>query len=148
MITSGCAWKYPRAEEFVFYEGRTFVVEWYYSDAGRMPGRDCYLGLPDAEQFRLMYMVRLMADEPVGTILPSTLYRIEDKEDGIFAFKAGAERFFNFTTAGRKIIITNGYRKHSRRMTKRDRERLAAAVRFRSDYLGRVGEGTYYEAEA
>ncbi|MDO8756652.1 MAG: hypothetical protein Q7J64_01455 [Elusimicrobiota bacterium] len=54
------------------------------------------------------------------------------------------ERFFNFMTAGAKIIVTNAYR-HSQRMTKADLECLQVAVRRRQDFLRRAQDGTYYE---
>lgn len=55
------------------------------------------------------------------------------------------ERFFNFMTAGAKIIVTNAYHKHAQRMTKADLECLQVAVRRRRDYLKRAQDGTCYE---
>lgn len=56
------------------------------------------------------------------------------------------DRFFNFTTEGSVVIITNAYHKHSQKMTKQDLEELRIAGRYRQDYLRRGKEGTYYEA--
>ena len=46
---------------------------------------------------------------------------------------------------GAKVVITNAYHKHSQQMTRADLECLKTAVRYKRDYLRRVGEGTYYE---
>ena len=93
-------------------------------------------------------MIKYLADNPIGTRLPETIYRIEDRENKIYALKAGAERFFNFMTVHKKIVITNAYHKHSQKMTKQDMEKLEISVRFRADYLRRIKEGSYYEKEA
>jgi len=138
--------QYPPPEEFILHDGLTFRVEWYYTDDGEMPARGCYLELPEGDQMRLLYLVKFMADRPFGSNrLPATMYRLEDAENKIYAFKPHAHRFFNFTTEGRAIILTNAYRKHSKKMTKQDLEKLAISATSRQDYLRRVREGTYYE---
>jgi hypothetical protein len=145
MITYSAALRRPLPEEFLYYAGTTFTVEWYYTMSAEMPAREHYLGMDEVDQMRLDHMVKYVADKPFGTLLPRTLYRIEDREHKIYAFKPRDERFFNFTTAGKKIIITNCYRKHSPKMGKGDLEKLAYAIRCRQDYLRRVREGIYYE---
>jgi hypothetical protein len=139
---------YPHPDDYLFYEGKTFSVEWYYTAAGRLPAYDYFLGMDETDQERLRGAVAYIADRPIGTILPRTIYRLEDAADKIYAFKPRDERFFNFMTAGRRIIITNAYRKHSRKMGRIDREDLAVAIRYRADYIRRRQEGTYYENEA
>lgn len=146
MITYMQMPQYPLPDEFILHLGPTFQVEWYYSVSGEMPGKDCYLGLSEGEQTRLLFLVKYMADRPFGNNrLPETMYRVEDKANKIYAFKPHAYRFFNFTTEGRRIIITNAYRKHSNKMTKADLEILAISAKYRQDYLRRIQEGTYYE---
>jgi len=138
---------YPRPEEYLFYEGTSLRVEWYYTAAGRLPAYEYFLALDEADRERLKRIVRYIADAPFGMILPKTVYRIEDQAGKIYAFKAAAQRFFNFTTEGRRIVITNAHRKHSQKMGRNDREELASAVRCRADYLRRTQEGSYYENE-
>jgi len=146
MITYYRMPRYPSADDFILHDGLTFRVEWYYSDSGEMPARDYYLNLSDGEQTRLLFLVKHMADRPFGSNrLPETMYRIEDKTNKIYVFKPNAHRFFNFTTEGRAIIITNAYRKHSNKMTRADLEILAVSAKNRQDYLRRTQEGTYYE---
>jgi hypothetical protein len=93
-------------------------------------------------------IVRYIANKPVGTLFPKTLYRIEDAAHKIYAFKSRNERFFNFMMNDRRIIITNAYRKHSQKMGKTDLDKLKIATAYRADYLHRVANGTYYENEA
>lgn len=137
---------YPKPEEILFYDGRHFTVEWFYLADGRLPGLEYYRRLPEVDQHKLKLLVVYIADNPHGTHLPVTMYRIEDKANKIFAFKPRSERFFNFMTEGSTIIITNAYQKHSQKMTKQGLEQLGIAVRYRQDYLRRMKEGTYYES--
>ena len=110
-----------------------------------MPALVYYKELREADQDRLDYMVKYLADNPIGTRLPETMYRIEDRENKIYAFKPGSERFFNFMTVNKKIAITNAYHKHSQKMSRQDLEKLEISVKYRTDYFRRTREGTYYE---
>ena len=51
------------------------------------------------------------------------------------------------THKGGKIIITNAYQKHSRQMTKQDKEKVKITIKYKKDYLKRIKEGTYYAEE-
>jgi hypothetical protein len=137
---------HPNPEEILLYDGAYFAVEWYYTQGGRLPALEYYRRMPEADQHKLKLLVKYLADSPHGTQLPMTMYRIEDRANRIFAFKPRAERFFNFTTEGSAVVITNAYHKHAQQMTRQDAEELRLAGRYRQDYLRRVMEGTYYEA--
>ena len=136
---------YPKPENFLFYVGRYFVLEWYYTGEGHLPAYEYFLTLGDAEKDRLKFLAKHIADNPHGTLLPKTMYRIEDRENKIYVFKPDAHRFFNFTMEGSKIILTNAYQKHSQKMAKQDLDKLRIAVKYKRDYLRRTREGTYYE---
>lgn len=136
---------YPNYAEVLIHPGRYLTAEWYYTMEGKMPARDYYEALAEVGQDRFDDMIRYLCETRPGSLLPKTLYRIEDHANKIYALKPRDERFFNFTTAGAKIIITNAYHKHSQQMTKADLEHLKAAVRHKNNYLTRIKEGTYYE---
>lgn len=136
---------YPNYEDYLIYEGRTFTAEWYYTTKGEMPAFDYYKGLSAMDQGRLDDLVMYFCDRPFGELLPKSMYRIEDHENKLYAFKPRDERFFNFTTHEAKVIITNAYHKHSQQMSKSDMEQLKIAARYREDYLMRIKEGYYYE---
>jgi len=132
----------------VYYAGLTFTVEWYRDGAGRLPAKEYYGRLSKEEQKRLDDLVTYLADSPLGTRLPKTLYNEEDAENKIYAFKPKEHRFFNFMTIGKKIIIVDAYRKHSQQMTKKDLNLLKTVIVAKNDYLQRVKAGTYYERHA
>ena len=136
---------WPEYESVLIHCGRYFTAEWYYAPEGRIPALDYYNALAEVDQDRFDDLIRYICEAKPGTILPKTLYRIEDHAHKIYALKPRAERFFNFATIDAKIIITNAYHKHSQKMTKADLECMKAAVRQKQDYLRRTLEGTYYE---
>lgn len=136
---------YPKLEDIVYTQGIYFTAEWYYTSNGHLPALEYYIEMPEVDQNRLDYMVKYLCDNSHGTVLPKTMYRIEDRENKIYVFKPRNERFFNFMAVGAKIIVTNAYHKHSQMMTKQDMEHLKTSIRFRSDYFRRIREGTYYE---
>lgn len=135
----------PEYDDVLIHPGRYFTAEWYVNPEGRLPALEYYEALPEMDQDRFDDLIRYLCETKPGTLLPKTLYRIEDHANKIYALKPRDERFFNFMTSGAKIIVTNAYHKHSRRMSKADRECLDVAVRRRRDYLRRVQDGTYYE---
>ncbi|MEK7383208.1 MAG: hypothetical protein AAB262_07965 [Elusimicrobiota bacterium] len=135
----------PEYDDVLIHPGRYFTAEWYCEINGRLPALDYYDALTEADRDRFDDMIRYLCETKPGTILPKTMYRIEDHMHKIYALKPRDERFFNFMTIDAKIIITNAYHKHSQKMTKADMECLQAAVRSKQDYLRRVKEGTYYE---
>ena len=80
---------YPAPEEILYFQGKYFTVEWYYTAGGELPGLAYYRSMRENERQRLDYMVKYLADSPAGTLLPATMFRIEDRENRIFALKAG-----------------------------------------------------------
>jgi hypothetical protein len=137
--------KYP--DNYIIYEGRTYTVEWYYTEQGKLPGYEYFLRAEERVQDRFLYMVKYLADAPRGKYLPKAMYNIEDRKEQIYAFKPSYERFFSFMFRGGKIIVTNAYRKDSQQMTKQGKEKLNTSIKFREDYIHRVKEGLYYEKE-
>ncbi|MDO8803292.1 MAG: hypothetical protein Q7R35_02580 [Elusimicrobiota bacterium] len=109
-----------------------------------MPAYEYYCGTSPDTQNRLDEMIQYFCDRPFGTILPKTMYRIEDPTAKIYAFKPIDERFFNFTASGGVVVVTNAYHKQSRKMRKIDLEQLKIAVRYKMDYLERIKRNTYY----
>ena len=121
-------------------------MEFYFSSEGKMPGYEYYSDLDEAGKRRFFVVVGHFAESSFGTIFPKVIYNIEDKNNGIYVLKPSAHRFFCFTTADRKLIITNAYRKSAQKMTKKDRMVLEVAIRMKRDYETRTKGGTYYES--
>ncbi len=131
-------------DNYYVYGGKTFEVEFYVTQDWKVPAFEYHEEMADEEQRRFLAVVQLIADSPIGTIFPKTIYNIEDKAHGIYAIKPSAQRFFSFMTPDRRIILTTAYRKHSQKMTKIDKEILKTAIRFKKDYDDRTKRGIYY----
>ena len=75
-----------------------------------------------------------------GKIFDKTKFNNEG--DGIFAFKPKPERFLCFFVSGKKIIITNAFRKKTQKISKGEKDR---AIKLKKDYNKRFRSGVYYE---
>jgi hypothetical protein len=129
----------PKRGAYIFYRGRRFQVEFYYSLEGRLPAKE-YLEAAGLQlQVKLAVLVKYIAEE--GRLFDITKFRIVDQAERMYEFKPLEHRFFNFFSSGRRIIITNAYRKQSQKL---DKKELAKAVRMKRDYEQRVKGGCYY----
>ncbi len=132
----------PRQEEYVFYQGAKFQVEFFFSEKGRLPAKEYFDSSESRVQIKLHALVKLMAEE--GRLFDERKFRSVDKKEKIYEFKPMADRYFNFFYEGKKIIITNAYRKQGQKVDSRE---LARAVTMKRDYESRVKGGAYYEAQ-
>jgi len=130
----------PKQEEYILYRGEKFQVEFYFSEKGELPAKEYFDALDRQVEIKLLALVKYMAE--YGRLFDETKFRIVDKRQKIYEFKPMAERFFNFFYEGKKIIITNAYRKKGKKVNKRE---LARAIDWKKDYDLRVKGGTYYE---
>ncbi len=74
-----------------------------------------------------------------GKISDITKFRNEGEK--IFAFKPQPERFLSFFSAGKKIVVTNGFRKKAQKLPKKEK---TLAVNRMKNYTSRVKSGDYY----
>lgn len=132
----------PKKEEYVFYQGEKFQVEFYFTEAGKMPAKECLEETALDVKVKLAALVKYMAEQ--GKIFDITKFREVDSKEKIYEFKPLRYRFFNFFYEGRKIIITNGYMKKSQKVSGKDLER---AREIKRDYVYRVKGGSYYGKE-
>ena len=132
--------KHPKQEECIFYKGERFQVEFYFNEKGELPAKEYFDSSDRQVQIKLLALVKYMAEE--GRLFDETKFRSVDKKEKIYEFKPMAERFFNFFYEGKKIIITNAYRKKGKKVDPRE---LARAINLKSDYEFRVKGGVYYE---
>ena len=52
----------PSQEEYIFYRGEKFQVEFYFTQKGKMPAKE-YLGIVDEQvKLKLLYLVKGMAE--------------------------------------------------------------------------------------
>lgn len=125
-------------KEYIAYSGDRFVIEWYYDMKGHSDPFSYFETLTEIEQDRTFYLFKRMGD--FGKISDTTKFNNEG--DGIFAFKPQPHRFLSFFVIGKKIIITNAYRKKGNKLPTSEK---TLAKKRRSDYIERTKKGNYYE---
>ena len=131
---------HPKKEDYIFYLGERFQVEFYFTDIGEMPAKEYLENTPLDVKIKLAALVKYIAEH--GKLFDITKFRQVDPKEKIFEFKPLGHRFFNFFYEGGKIIITNGYMKKSQKVSARDLEK---ARNMKKDYIARVRGGVYYE---
>ncbi len=132
----------PSREEYVLYRGEKFQVEFYFTGKGEMPAKEYFDATDQRIQIKLLALVKYIADN--GRLFDETKFRLVNRQEKIFEFKPKEERFFNFFYEGRKIIITNAYRKKTQKV---DHRELFKAIKFKMDYEFRDKGGVYYESQ-
>jgi phage-related protein len=124
--------------EFVAYIGEAFTIEWYVDDKNQSEALEYYNSLNASERIQLLKLFKRMGD--VGEIKDKTKFRYEG--DKIYAFKPQPDRFLCFFNEGKKIVVTNGFRKKQQKLPKKEKEN---ALDKRNTYINRVNSGDYYE---
>jgi len=124
--------------EYVAYSGDAFTIEWYFDNENQSEALEYYNSLNNSERIQLLKLFKRMGD--VGEIKDKTKFRYEG--DKIYAFKPQPDRFLCFFNEGKKIIVTNGFRKKQRKLPIKEKEN---ALDKRNTYINRVNSGDYYE---
>lgn len=132
----------PKKEEYIFYRGEKFQVEFYFTEAGKMPAKEYLEEAALDIKLKLATLVKYIAEQ--GKIFDITKFRVVDSREKIYEFKPLGHRFLNFFYEGGKIIITNGYMKKSQKVSKKDLEK---ARDIKKDYTYRAKRGSYYGKE-
>ncbi|MCL2721521.1 MAG: type II toxin-antitoxin system RelE/ParE family toxin [Treponema sp.] len=114
----------------IIYIGDKFTLEWYYDRNGNSVVYDYFMESTEDLQDKFLILIKRMGD--FGKIHDITKFRNEG--DGIYAFKPQPDRYLSFFTDGRKIIITNGFKKKTDKLPKNEKK---LAIRFKQDYLER-----------
>jgi len=132
--------KRPKKEEYIFYQGEKFQVEFYFTEAGEMPAKEYLEKESLGIQLKLAALVKYIADH--GKLFNKTKFRKVDSKENMYEFKPSDHRFFSFFYKGKRIIITNAYRKKSQKVSKGDLEKARI---LKISYTNRLKEGVYYE---
>jgi hypothetical protein len=126
-----------RKNEYIAYNGNVFTIEWYFDKNNRSEALDYYNASSAHERIQLLKLFKRMGD--VGEILDKTKFRFEG--DKIYAFKPQPNRFLCFFYEGKKIIVTNAFRKKQPKLPTKEKEN---ALKKRESYINRVKLGDYY----
>lgn len=131
----------PTVEEYVFYVGREYKVEFYFTDKGKILVKDYFDACDVQVQVKFLALVKYIAEN--GRIFDEKKFRLVDKKEKIYEFKPKGERFFSCFYEGKRIVVLHAYRKKSQKVSARE---LARAIMYKQDYELRFKEGSYYES--
>lgn len=132
----------PKPEQYVFYQGEMFQVEFYFTEKGRLPAKEYFDDTQQQVQIKLLALVKYIAEN--GKLYDQKKFRLVNKVEKIYEFKPRDDRFFNFFYEGKRIIITNAYHKKGQKVDPRE---VAQAIKLKRDYEFRVRGGVYYETQ-
>lgn len=124
--------------EHIAYEGERFTVEWYYEENGKCKALEYYKNLPAQERIKALQLFKRMGD--AGEIKDKTKFNYEG--DHLYAFKPQPDRYMCFFYTGKKIIITNAFRKKMQKLPENEKKR---AKKCKQDYEARVKKEAYYD---
>lgn len=124
--------------ERIAYTGKAYTVEWYFDLKGKSMALDYYNSLTAQERIKVLMLLKRMGD--AGEIKDTTKFNYEG--DQLYAFKPKPDRFLCFFYTGKKIILTNAFRKKQPKLPKNEKTR---AMRLKNDYETRVKKGKYYD---
>ena len=125
---------YMDESDCVIYSGNRFILEWYYDKNGKSVAYDFFLKTSEDLQDKFFVLMKKMGD--IGKI--NNIEKFRNEGDGIYAFKPQPDRYLSFFTDGKKIIVTNGFKKKTDKLPKNEKE---LAMNFRKDYLDRKTGG-------
>ena len=118
----------------VIYSGEKFTLEWYYDKYGKSVAYDYFINTSEDLQDKFLILIKKMGD--IGKI--NNIEKFRNEGDGIYAFKPQPDRYLSFFTDGKKIIVTNGFKKKTNKLPKNEKK---LAMNYRSDYLERKAGG-------
>ena len=84
--------RHLKREEYVFYQGDKFQVEFYFNDKGKLPAKEYFDTADRQVKIKLLALVKYLAEN--GRLFDETKFRIVHKKDKICEFKPMDERFF------------------------------------------------------
>lgn len=123
--------------EYIAYSGNAYTIEWYFDEKNCSDALEYYNQLTVQERIQLLKLFKRMGDS--SELHDKTKFRYE--EDKIYAFKPKPDRFLCFFYEGRKIIVTNGFRKKQQKLPIGEKEN---ALKKRASYITRSKGGNYY----
>jgi len=125
-------------KEFIAYEGDSLTIEWFYDENGKSDSLDYFESLSNTQKRKILMLFKRIGD--FGKISDITKFRNEG--DKVFAFKPQPDRFLSFFYMGKKVVVTNAFRKKSQKLP--EKEKYLALQRM-SNYDSRVKSGDYYD---
>ncbi len=125
-------------KEFIAYKGEALTVEWFFNEKGKSEALNFFETLSKSQKRKTLMLFKRIGD--FGKISDITKFRNEGEK--IFAFKPQPDRFLSFFYVGKKIVVTNGFRKKDQKLPLKEKN---LALKRMKDYDSRVTNGGYYE---
>jgi len=76
---------FPKKEDYIFYQGEKFQVEFYFTKTGKIPAKEYFKKESLEIQVKLVALVKFIAEN--GRLFNITKFRKVDSEGKIFEFK-------------------------------------------------------------
>lgn len=112
-----------------------YIIEFYSKEDGKMPAKDFILKLDAKMKAKLIRILDLLENNGPIVRYPYSEYL----DDGIYEVRAQSgtdiTRVLYFFTIGKKIILTNGFVKKTKKTPRRE---LELAKKYRKDYERRT----------
>lgn len=102
----------------LIYKGPFFTIEWFYDEKGYSQPYEYFLRSSAVQKRKFLLLVKKMGD--FGKIIDKKKFRNED--DKIYAFKPQPDRYLCFFKVGKKIIVTNAFRKKGDKLPKQEKK--------------------------
>lgn len=114
----------------LIYEGACFRIEWFYDQNGFSQAYEYFLKTSDVQKRKLLILIKKMGD--FGEIFDKTKFNYEG--DQIYVFKPQPDRYLCFFFKGKRIIVTNAFRKKTQKLPLAEKKR-AMEIRKRYDEM-------------
>ncbi len=101
----------------LIYQGEYFRVEWFYDEKGYSQPYEYFLKASASQKRKFLLLVKKMGD--FGKIIDKTKFRNED--DKIYAFKPQPDRYLCVFKLGKKIIVTNAFKKKGEKLPSQEK---------------------------
>ncbi len=124
--------------EFIAYKGEALTIEWFFNEKGESDALDFFETLSASQKRKTLMLFKRIGD--FGRISDITKFRNEG--DKIFAFKPQPDRFLSFFYVGKRIVVTNGFRKKSQKLPTKEKN---LAMKRMTNYKLRIRNGVYYD---
>jgi phage-related protein len=119
------------------YAGAVLSIEFYVAANGNIPAEAWLEQLPLAIQQKFAALFVRMGD--TGKIWNERRFKHLTETDQIFEFKVEADRILCFFFAGRRLILTHGFRKTGDKTPRRE---IVRAETYQKDFEERVKHET------
>lgn len=112
--------------EWIIYEGKEYQLEWYYDKCGKSQAFEYFKALPNEQKRKTIHLFKVMGY--IGKI--HNKMKLRNEENGVYAFKPKPDRFLCFFFKGKKIVVTNAFKKKQDKLPIQEKKRASLQIRL------------------